>query len=133
MNDCIFCQIVAGTAPSWKVHETDHAYAFLDINPVNEYHTLVIPKRHYASLLDTPLEKLQHVMAALKHVADRYQSELGIENMQFIACAGEEVQQDLFHLHFHLVPRHRDDGQDVVWHTKPEMRARFDELLARLK
>ena len=52
MEDCIFCQIASGNAKSWKVYETDHAYVFLDIHPVNEYHTLVIPKRHYVNIFD---------------------------------------------------------------------------------
>ena len=52
MEDCIFCQIASGNAKSWKVYETDNAYAFLDIHPVNEYHTLVIPKRHYVNIFD---------------------------------------------------------------------------------
>ena len=49
MQDCIFCKIVRQEAPSWKVMETEKAYAFLDINPVSEYHTLVIPKAHYTN------------------------------------------------------------------------------------
>ena len=51
MSNCIFCQIVAGKAPSWKVYETDAAYALFTIDSVNEYHTLVIPKRHCLRLL----------------------------------------------------------------------------------
>ena len=132
-NDCVFCQIVAGTTPSWKVHETEHAYAFLDINPVNEYHTLVIPKMHFVNVLDAPVEEIHHVMAALKHVVNRYHNELGIENIEVVSCAGEAAQQDVFHMHFHIVPRHSGDGQDTHWTTHPEMVDRFDDLLARLK
>lgn len=72
MNDCIFCRIVEGAAPSWKVYETASAYAFLDVNPVNEYHTLVIPKRHYTNVFDVPKDQLAEVIFALKHVVDLY-------------------------------------------------------------
>ena len=132
MEDCIFCQVASGNAKSWKVYETDHAYAFLDIHPVNEYHTLVIPKRHYVNIFDIPTEELLHVMSALKHVVDLYQERLGLANAQIVNSAGAEAQQDVFHLHFHIVPRQKDDGQDVKWSPHPEMRERFDDLLAKL-
>jgi len=132
MNDCIFCQVAAGTAKSWKVHETEHAYAFLNTHPVNEYHTLVIPKRHYTNVFDVPMEELLHVVSAVKYVVDLYHERLGIENAQIINSSGAEAQQDVFHLHFHVVPRHKGDGQDIAWSPQPEIRERFDELLSRL-
>ena len=132
MEDCIFCQIASGNAKSWKVYETDHAYAFLDIHPVNEYHTLVIPKRHYVNIFDIPTGELLHVMSALKHVVDLYQERLGLANAQIVNSSGAEAQQDVFHLHFHIVPRQKGDGQDVKWSPHPKMRERFDDLLAKL-
>ena len=132
MEDCIFCQVASGNAKSWKVYETDHACAFLDIHPVNEYHTLVIPKRHYVNIFDIPTEELLHVMSALKHVVDLYQERLGLANAQIVNSSGAEAQQDVFHLHFHIVPRQKDDGQDVKWSPHLEMRDRFDDLLAKL-
>ncbi len=132
MEDCIFCQIASGQAKSWKVYETDHAYAFLDIHPVNEYHTLVIPKRHYVNIFDIPTGELLHVMSALKHVVDLYQERLGLANAQIVNSSGAKAQQDVFHLHFHIVPRQKGDGQDVKWSPHPEMRERFDDLLAKL-
>ena len=132
MEDCIFCQVASGNAKSWKVYETDHAYAFLDIHPVNEYHTLVIPKRHYVNIFDIPTEELLHVISALKHVVDLYQERLGLANAQIVNSSGAEAQQDVFHLHFLIVPRKKGDGQDVKWSPHPEMRDRFDDLLAKL-
>ena len=132
MEDCIFCQVASGNEKSWKVYETDHAYAFLDIHPVNEYHTLVIPKRHYVNIFDIPTEELLHVISALKHVVDLYQERLGLANAQIVNSSGTEAQQDVFHLHFHIVPRQKGDGQDVKWSPHPEMRDRFDDLLAKL-
>ena len=132
MEDCIFCQIASGNAKSWKVYESDHAYAFLDIHPVNEYHTLVIPKRHYVNIFDIPTGELLHVISALKHVVDLYQERLGLANAQIVNSSGAEAQQDVFHLHFHIVPRQKGDGQDVKWSPHPEMQERFDDLLAKL-
>ena len=132
MSNCIFCQIVEGSAESWKVLETPSAYAFLDIHPVSEYHTLVIPKRHYRDIFDVPEDDLLQVMSTLKHVVDLYREHLGIQNVQIVNSSGAEAQQDVFHLHFHIVPRRSGDGQDVQWTTHPEMAARFEVLLGRL-
>lgn len=133
MDECKFCKIAAGREKSWKVYETDGAYAFLDINPVNEYHTLVIPKEHSVNIQDVSIESLVEVMTVLKTVVDLYREKLGIKDVQIISCAGEPAQQDVFHLHFHIVPRHKGDGQDVVWQTHPEYRTRFDKLIEQLR
>lgn len=132
MDDCIFCRVVRGDAPSWKVYETDTAYAFLDIHPVNPYHTLVIPKRHATNVFDVPPDDWLGVMAAVKEVVDLYAERLGMTNLQIVSSSGAEAQQDVFHLHVHIVPRHDGDGQDVRWTPHPEMRERFDAMLARL-
>ena len=132
MTDCIFCQIAQGKAPAWKVYEDAHVVAFLDINPINEYHTLVIPKQHYVNVFDTPVEELQHVISAVKKITTIYQERLGIENVQIVNSSGREAQQDVFHLHFHIVPRHAGDGQNVRWKSHPEYRERFDGLLEKI-
>ena len=133
MASCIFCEIVAGRAPSWKVLETAEAYAFLDINPVNPYHTLVIPRQHYVNVLDVEPAAWQDVMKAVKQVVDLYTEKLGMENAQILHSAGKAGQQDVFHLHAHIIPRHAGDGQNVRWKTRPEMRAQYDDMIARLK
>ncbi|MEE4194472.1 MAG: HIT domain-containing protein [Anaerolineae bacterium] len=134
MNEpgCIFCQIVQDKAPAWKVYEDAYVVAFFDINPVNAYHTLVIPKPHYENIFDTPVEELQHVITAVKKIADHYQEHLGIENVQIINSSGREAQQDVFHLHFHIVPRHAGDGQNIRHIPHREYRDRFDDLLEKI-
>jgi histidine triad (HIT) family protein len=132
MEDCIFCQVARGSTESWKVYENEHVFAFLDINPVSEYHTLVISKKHYRDIFDVPEEELKEIMAVIKKLTTLYNQKLGIENVQIINSSGSEAQQDVFHVHFHIVPRHRGDGQDVRWKTHPEWRAGFNKLLERL-
>lgn len=126
---CIFCKIVRGEAESWKVYEDESVYAFLDINPASEYHTLVIPKAHYENIFDIPEGELLKVMAVVKKLAVLYRDRLDIHNVQIINSSGAEAQQDVFHLHFHIVPRRKGDGQNVVWTTHPEWRAKFDAML----
>lgn len=127
--DCIFCRVAAGQAHSWKVLESERAYAFLDIHPATHYHTLVIPRAHYRDVYDLPGDELVEVMALVRRVALLYRERLGIANVQIINSSGAEAQQDVFHVHFHLVPRSAGDGQDVVWRTHPEWAADFDRML----
>jgi histidine triad (HIT) family protein len=130
-SDCIFCKIARGEAKSWKVCETGEALAFLDIHPASEYHTLVIPKAHSTNIFDVPEAVLLAVMALVREVAQMYQRKLGINNVQIINSSGREAQQDVFHLHFHIVPRRLGDGQNVRWKTHPQWVERFDQMLER--
>lgn len=132
MNECIFCQVAKGLAPSWKVLENEHAYAFLDISPATRYHTLVIPKEHYNNMLDITENDLKEVMALVKKVTTLYHDKLGLKNIQYITNAGAEAQQDVFHFHLHIVPRNHGDGQDVNWKTHQEWRSEFDGMLEKL-
>jgi len=79
-----------------------------------------------------PEADLLGVMAALKGVVDLYDERLGLRHVQVVNSSGVEAQQDVFHLHFHIVPRHEGDGQDIQWTTHPGLRERFDAMLARL-
>ena len=133
MTDCIFCKIGQGEITSWKVYENEGVLAFLDVNPVNEYHTLVIPKNHYENIFDIPEDELKEVMAVIKKLVTLFNSKLGIRNVQIINSSGSEAQQDVFHIHFHIVPRKLNDHQDIEWRTHPEWVERFDQLLERLK
>lgn len=130
---CVFCEIVLGEAPSWRVYEDEAAYAFLNIFPASEWHTLVVPKAHHVDVFDAPVEELLAVTRAVKRVVDLYRRVLGISDVQIINSSGAQAQQDVFHVHFHIVPRQRGDGQDVRWSVHPEWRDRFDDMVARLR
>lgn len=132
MEDCIFCKVIKGEAKSWKVYEDDQTYAFLDINPVNRYHTLVVPKKHFKDIFEADDECLIGISKAIKTIVDLYKNKLGINNIQVINSSGSEAQQDVFHLHFHIVPRYNSDGQDIKWTTHKEWRIEFDDLIKRI-
>ncbi|MEI6498538.1 MAG: HIT family protein [bacterium] len=133
MDNCIFCKIVKGEIESKKVYENEKVFAFLDIYPASEYHTLVIPKKHYENIFDMPEDELLEIMKVVKKIVDLYRAKLGIENVQVINNSGAEAQQEVFHCHFHIVPRGKGDGQDIKWTTHPEWQNKFDEMLAKLK
>lgn len=133
MKECIFCQIAKGEIKSWKVYENEYVFAFFDVNPVNEYHTLVIPKKHYENIFDIPERDLQEIMGAVKKIALIFKEKLGINNIQIVSSSGAEAQQDVFHLHFHIVPRRNGDSQDIKWTLHTELKDKFDLLLDKLK
>ncbi len=129
MDDCIFSKIVKGEVPSRKVCENDSVYAFLDIHPVNKYHTLVIPKKHYENSFDTPDEELREIMTVIKKLLTWYKKKLGIENIQIVNSNWSVAQQDVFHTHYHIVPRYEDDGQNIRRTQKRETDKSLDEAL----
>ena len=129
MNTCVFCEIAAGKRPAWKVYEDDRVIAFFDKGSITEYHTLIIPKRHATNIFEIAADDLQAVTAAIRHISQSFKKNLGIEAIQIVSSNGAAAQQDVFHLHFHIVPRTIGDGQDICWTPDPSIRERFDELL----
>lgn len=132
MDDCIFCKIIAWEAKSWKVYEDQDVCAFFDYNPANAYHTLVVPKKHYTDFLNIPPDILQKLILATQKIALIYKDKLGIENLQIINSCGSEWQQEVFHIHFHIVPRGKWDNQDIKWTPHIELREKFDQLILEL-
>jgi histidine triad (HIT) family protein len=112
-DKCTFCEIVKGNLPSTKVYEDDQVLAFLDINPVAENHTLIIPKKHYVNLFDITEKALKHLIVATKRITSMYQSDYSIEAVNLLNASGVEAQQSVFHFHFHLVPRSKEDGLNL--------------------
>jgi histidine triad (HIT) family protein len=133
MKDCIFCQVAQGKSPSWKVYENENVYAFLDINPVSRYHTLIIPKNHYKDIFEIPDHELKEVISVVGKLSKLYKEKLGIEHLQIVNSNGAEGQQDVFHIHYHIVPRKVGDGQNIKWKVHPEWRDNFDGMLEKLK
>lgn len=113
MDDCIFCKIIRGEIPSYKIFEDDHAYAFLDINPFGRGHTLVVPKFHAEQLFQLPPEELAGVMPAVQRVATLLKMRLKCDGMALLQLNGEVAGQTVNHVHFHLVPRYK--GQPAGW------------------
>lgn len=132
MEKCIFCKIVSGEIPSHNVYEDEQTYAFLDIHPAAEYHALVIPKNHSENIFDVTEKDLVAVTATVKKIIDIYNRKLGIKNVQIINSSGAEAQQDVFHLHFHIVPRQSGDGQDIKWTDKSQLGGKLAESLENI-
>lgn len=110
MNDCIFCKIINRELESSIVYEDDIAIAFMDIQPVNEGHTLVIPKKHYITMEDCDEETLKHLIAIVKKLNVQVAKATGAKGIFNSVMNGEEAGQEVFHVHFHIIPRYKNDG-----------------------
>jgi len=132
-TNCIFCRIVRGEIPSNKVYEDEYTLAFFDINPASEYHTLVIPKKHYVNMFDVPEDEATNVMRTIKKIIALYEQKIGLTDVNVVNNSGAGAHQDVFHLHFHIVPRLSEDKLGAPWTRYPDLREKFGDMLEGLK
>ena len=109
-QDCIFCKIVRGEAPSRKIHEDSDVIAFLDINPASIGHTLIIPKKHFENIYDIEPASLEKVIVAAKAISERAKAKLGAEGVNVLQSNGRHAGQLVDHLHVHVIPRYTNDN-----------------------
>ena len=132
MSDCIFCKIVEGSIPSYKVYEDDHCYAFLDIFPANRGHTLVIPKEHVRDMHEADAQTYGRVASAAKVVADLLIAQLGSDGTSVFQMNREAGWQTVFHLHMHVIPRWEKDGLHKPWDIEPATESDLLEVLQQI-
>ena len=106
---CVFCKIVSGDIPCSKVYEDDSVLCFLDINPVEKGHTLVVPKRHSATLMDAPPDDLPKVILAVQKIANALMA-CGADGVNVCQNNNTAAGQLVPHLHFHVIPRKTQDA-----------------------
>ncbi len=110
---CVFCSIITGQIPAAKVYEDDRAVAFLDINPINPGHTLVVPKAHYVDLLSTPSDLAAHLMTVVQRVATAVLAAVGVQDFNLGLNHGAGAGQSVGHVHLHIMPRRPGDGHTL--------------------
>ncbi|UCE16604.1 MAG: HIT family protein [Candidatus Bathyarchaeota archaeon] len=111
MDDCIFCRIVKGFESASIVYSDERIMAFMDIQPVNPGHVLVIPKTHAAQLSELDPELGAYMFKVAMRVAGALrQSGVKCEGINLLLADGKAASQDIFHVHLHLIPRFRGDG-----------------------
>ena len=100
--DCIFCKIINGDIPSYKLYEDDTVLAFLDLNQDAIGHTLVIPKKHYLNMYDIDKETLAHIFEVAKDISKRIESVFNTQGVAFTQNNGD--LQEVKHFHLHIYP-----------------------------
>jgi histidine triad (HIT) family protein len=108
VTDCLFCKIVAGEIPSTKVYEDEQTYAFADVNPQAPTHVLVVPKKHYADLVEVSGDP--GVSAALLAGIANLARQQGLTDFRTVLNTGAEVGQSVFHVHAHVLA-----GRAMTW------------------
>lgn len=112
---CIFCRIVAGEIPANKVYEDDRVLAFLDVGPLSQGHTLIIPKEHYARLDEMPGELAGACVAVGPAIARAVMAVTGAKDFNLLQNNGALAHQEVGHVHFHVIPKTEDAGLGIEW------------------
>ncbi|MGX7329704.1 HIT family protein [Enterococcus bulliens] len=129
MENCIFCKIIAGDIPSYKVYEDQDIYAFLDITQVTKGHTLVIPKQHVTDIFEYDETLAATVFSRIPKIARALEKALpDIQGLNLVNNNKELAYQSVFHSHVHLIPRyHKEDdfsmhfGSHIEDYTENEL------------
>lgn len=131
--ECIFCKIVAGEIPSFKLCEDEATLAFMDINPLNDGHALVICKDHHPNIYETPAETLAEVVATVRRVARAIDAALAPAGLNVMQANGPAAGQSVYHFHMHVLPRREDDDAKINWGLVPGDMERIKALAEKIK
>jgi histidine triad (HIT) family protein len=110
---CTFCDLIHGAAEVSICHEDSDAIAFMDIQPVNNGHVLVVPREHYESVLDVPQELGLHLFRVTMRLTAAIRRVTGCEDFNIVVNSGQAAGQDEPHYHVHIIPRRHGDGFDI--------------------
>ena len=136
-NDCVFCKILAGEEEVTVIHEDDLCVAFMDVQPINPGHALVVPRKHAPYLADLEAEDGAQMFRVAQRVAAALR-ECGVkcEGVNFFLADGEAAGQEVFHVHLHVFPRYRGDGFGLKlppdYQDRPP-REELNEIAQRIK
>ncbi|KAF5517361.1 Hit family protein 1 [Colletotrichum aenigma] len=133
LASCIFCKIIKGEIPCFKLFESDKTLAFLDINPLSRGHALVIPKHHGAKLADIPDEHLSEILPVVKKLV----AASGAEDYNVLQNNGRIAHQMVDHVHFHMIPKPNEaEGLGVGWPQQAtdmdKLKAMFEDLKSKM-
>ena len=134
---CVFCEIVAGRQPSSTIYRDDVCAAFLDTQPVNPGHLLIVPHVHAASLADLDEETGAHMFRVAQRLAGALRrSEVRCEGINLLLADGAAAMQEVFHVHLHVVPRYEHDGFGFRFspaHYQKPARAELDQVAEQIR
>ncbi len=130
---CVFCKIVAGAIPSHRICEDARSFAFLDINPANRGHALVIPKAHAPDLVASDDVDLAAVMATVRRVAAAVEKVVKPDGFNLLQANGPGAAQSVLHFHMHVVPRKMNDGLMMNWPLVPGDHKELAALAAEIR
>jgi histidine triad (HIT) family protein len=131
--NCVFCKIVAGQIPSFKLCEDEATLAFMDINPAHDGHCLVISKEHYPTIFEIDEDALSAVARTVRKVAGAVNRALSPDGLNLVQANGEGAKQSVQHFHVHVLPRRLGDALKLDWELKPGERERIAALAEKIR
>ncbi len=131
-SNCIFCKIVAGEIPCFKLYEDELTMAFMDISPGNEGHALVIPKEHWEDVHAIPSDLIGSTVKTVKKIATAVEETLNPDGINLVQANGKGAAQSVFHFHMHIVPRRMDDELKLNWGLRPGDMDAIKEVCERI-
>ena len=114
-ENCIFCKIANGDIPSAALYEDENFKVILDLGPASKGHALILPKEHYADLLEMPEEKTAAAFVLAKKMAVKMKEVLHCDGVNIVQNNGTAAGQTVFHFHIHLIPRYEGDHVGLAW------------------
>jgi len=112
-SPCSFCDLIRGAAEVSVCYEDPVALAFMDIQPVNTGHVLIVPREHYETLHDVPHDLAMHLFEVAMQLAPVIRTVADAQDMNIVVNSGAQAGQNVFHYHVHVIPRVAHDGFDV--------------------
>ena len=131
-EDCVFCKMVAGQIPVMEIYSDRAVLAFLDIAPLSDGHTLVIPKQHCQSLHECPAEVVGQVAGCIGRIAKAVADAMGAEGYNVLCNNGRAAGQLVDHVHFHIIPRNANDGVFDRWPSYQYKEGQAQEITAKI-
>ncbi len=115
MDNCIFCKIVSGDIPSSAIYEDEDFKAIMDISPASRGHVIILSKKHFDNLFELEDDVARKVLIVARRIAVAMKEELSCDGINLLQNNGEAAGQSVFHIHFHLIPRYKDDKLHLTW------------------
>lgn len=109
--DCLFCKIIKDEIPSYTIYEDEYVKCFLDINPIENGHTLIVPKKHFTDISDIDEENISKVFVSSKKVINILNDKLHPDGIRLIQNNG--FIQDVKHFHLHVIPNYKNNNEKI--------------------
>ena len=130
-SNCIFCKILNGDVPSQIIHRDEKCVVFMDIQPVNPGHLLIVPIKHYSFVSDVPDDVVSHMMLLGKKMGIKLRkSQIKCEGVNFFLADGEAAMQEVMHSHLHVFPRYAGDGFGLKFSPDYYNKPPWDSIVA---
>lgn len=132
-DNCIFCKIADGIIPSNTLYEDEDFRIILDIAPAAKGHAVALPKKHMPDLFGIEPDTAAKALPAIAKTAAALQKVLGCDGINILQNNGEAAGQSVFHLHFHIIPRYKEDNLIIPWEHISYKEGEAEDLAAKVR